>query len=573
MSLFDKTQSLSAPPPPRDQTVLFHADPAHYEHHYLHLRDLENRIKAQVGATPLHCVRSRVGEMGVIFGAYTLGLAAATSCVLLLTYLTYQLLRRYLHIWKELKPVQGVGVTYPFIGNALQFKTSAGDYFSQIVGYTKEYWNAPLLKLWVGTVPFLVLFHAETIEAVLNNSVHVEKAYAYTFLHPWLGTGLLTSTGEKWRRRRKLLTPTFHFSILTDFLEVMNEQAEVLVEKLEKQVGTGPFNCFSYITLCALDIICETAMGKKIYAQSNYDSEYVRSVYRMSDIVSKRQRMPWYWPDFIYYFFGEGKEHDRTLKVLHSFTASIIRERAEHNSNVDSDSESDQGRKKRRAFLDMLLKSTDENGENLTHRDIQEEVDTFMFEGHDTTAAATSWALHLLGSHPDVQKKVQQELFEVFGESGRSMTTHDLRQLSYLECVVKEALRLFPSVPFFARNICEDTHINGYKVPKGSNALVITYSLHRDPRFFPDPEEFQPERFLQENAAGRHPYAYIPFSAGIRNCIGQRFARMEEKVVLASILRSFDVVAHQKRDELRPVGELVLRPEKGIWISLQRRKR
>ncbi|KAK6324938.1 hypothetical protein J4Q44_G00042800 [Coregonus suidteri] len=400
----------------------------------------------------------------------------------------------------------------------------------------------------------------------------MDKAYAYKFLQPWLGTGLLTSTGNKWRRRRKLLTPTFHFSILTEFLEVMNEQAEVLVEKLDKVAGKGPFNCFNHVTLCALDIICETAMGKKIYAQSNYDSEYVQCVYKMSDIITRRQRMPWFWPDFFYNYFGEGWEHNRSLKVLHSFTSNVIYERAEYIAYIESDSESDQGMRKRRAFLDMLLKTTDEEGNKLTHQDIQEEVDTFMFRGHDTTAAAMNWAIHLLGSHPEVQRKVQQELQEVFGVSDRPVNTEDLKKLRYLECVIKESLRLFPSVPFFARSIGEDCHINGFKVPKGANAIILTYSLHRDPRHFPQPEEFRPERFMPENCVGRHPYAFIPFSAGLRNCIGQRFAMMEEKVILASIFRYFNVEACQKREDIRPLGELILRPEKGIWIKLEKRK-
>ncbi|AWP05350.1 putative cytochrome P450 4V2 [Scophthalmus maximus] len=509
--------------------------------------------------------------MALLPGGSTIPLLGVGVLVAFLAYATCKLLGGYLHKWFAMKPIPELGGTYPFIGNALQFKTSAGDFFRQIEDFTREFYSAPLFKLWIGPVPFVILFHADTVETLLNNSIHLDKSSSYDFLHPWLGTGLLTSTGNKWRQRRKMLTPTFHFSILADFLEVMNEQAEVLVEKLDAKAGRGPFNCFSYVTLCALDIICETAMGKKIYAQSNADSEYVECVYKMSDIISRRQRKPWMWPNFVYHLFGEGREHDKTLGILHSFTNEVIRDRAEKTPSPESDGAPERGTRKRRAFLDMLLGTTDENGNRMSHQDIQEEVDTFMFRGHDTTAAAMNWALHLLGSHPEALRKVQQELQEVFGSSERPVTTEDLKRLRYLGCVIKEALRLFPSVPFFARTICEDCHIKGFKIPKGASAVIVTYALHRDPRYFPEPEEFRPERFLPENSAGRPPYAYVPFSAGLRNCIGQRFAQMEEKVVLASVLRKFDVEACQRREELRPVGELILRPEKGIWIKLEKR--
>uniref|UniRef100_A0A9J7XE43 Cytochrome P450, family 4, subfamily V, member 2b n=1 Tax=Cyprinus carpio carpio TaxID=630221 RepID=A0A9J7XE43_CYPCA len=445
--------------------------------------------------------------MGVLFGLYILGIIFIAILLLLLASTTYHPLKNYIGKWNEMRPIPGMPGAYPIIGNALQFKTNAGDFFNQIIEGTNENRHLPLAKVWVGPVPFLILYHAENIEVVLSNSRHLDKSYSYRFLHPWLGTGLLTSTGEKWRNRRKMLTPTFHFSILSDFLEVMNEQTDILIKKMQKHIDGEPFNCFSYITLCALDIICETAMGKKIYAQSNSDSEYVQN---------------------------------------HSYRIFC-------------------------AFLDMLLKTTYEDGKNLSHEDIQEEVDTFMFEGHDTTAASMNWALHLIGSHPEVLKAVQAELQEVFGSSDRHVGVEDLKRLRYLECVIKESLRIFPSVPLFARSICETCQINGFKVPKGVNAVIIPYALHRDPRYFPEPEEFRPERFLPENSKGRHPYAYIPFSAGPRNCIGQRFAMMEEKVVLATILRHFDVEACQSREELRPLGELILRPEKGIWIKLQRR--
>ncbi|KAG5263893.1 hypothetical protein AALO_G00269800 [Alosa alosa] len=171
-----------------------------------------------------------------------------------------------------------------------------------------------------------------------------------------------------------------------------------------------------------------------------------------------------------------------------------------------------------------------------------------------------------MSGNPEVQRKVHQELDEVFGVSDRHVTAEDLKKLRYLDCVVKE--RIFPSVPLFARSICEDY---GFKVPKGVNTVIIPYALHRDTRYFPEPEEFRPERFLPENSVGRHPYAFIPFSAGPRNCIGQRFAMMEEKVILASVLRHFKVLACQDREDLQLQGDLILRPESGIWIQLQSR--
>ncbi|NWH77739.1 CP4V2 protein, partial [Piaya cayana] len=429
--------------------------------------------------------------------------------------------------WWVIKPIPGVSPCYPVLGNAPLFERKGEGFFKQLQFYAEEFRKWPLYKLWIGPVPFVILYHPENVEVILTSSKHIEKSYLYKFLQPWLGTGLLTSTGNKWRSRRKMITPTFHFEILTDFLEVMNEQGVILLEKLEKHVDKEPFDVFLDITLCALDIICETAMGKNIGAQEYKDSEYVRAIYRMSDLIQQRQKSPWFWFDFTYKLFKEGREHDTNLKILHSFTDTVIAEKAaelEHSKqrkcNTDGNCE-ESGSKKRKAFLDMLLSATDDEGNKLSYTDIREEVDTFMFEGHDTTAAAMNWVLYLLGHNPEAQKKVHRELDEVFGNTERPVTMDDLKKLRYLECVVKEALRIYPSVPMFARTLREDCSIRGYQVPKGTNVIVITYALHRDPENFPDPEEFRPERFFPENCKGRHPYAYVPFSAGPRNCIGR----------------------------------------------------
>ncbi|GLH09722.1 Cytochrome P450 6j1 [Gryllus bimaculatus] len=225
------------------------------------------------------------------------------------------------------------------------------------------------------------------------------------------------------------------------------------------------------------------------------------------------------------------------------------------------------GKKKRLAFLDLLLEAS-ENGTKLSDQDIREEVDTFMFEGHDTTTAGICWSLLLLGEHQDVQTKVAEELDAIFDGSERAATMRDVQEMKYLERVVKEALRLYPSVPFVGRALPEDAHVAGHVLPAGAVVNLHIFHVHRDARNWPDPERFDPDRFLPENARGRHPYAYIPFSAGPRNCVGQKFALLEEKTLLSAVLRKFHVHTTEKRDALTLMNELILRPESGIQLQL-----
>ncbi|KAF4525161.1 hypothetical protein B566_EDAN014752, partial [Ephemera danica] len=150
-----------------------------------------------------------------------------------------------------------------------------------------------------------------------------------------------------------------------------------------------------------------------------------------------------------------------------------------------------------------------------------------------------------------MQRRVVEELEEVFGDSGRAPEMADLANLKYLERCVKEALRLYPSVPFIERSLKTDEILDNNAVPGGTTISVNLFIIHRDPEFWPDPEKFDPDRFLPENMQNRHPYAYIPFSAGPRNCIGQKFALLEEKVVVSTVLRRFRVEAAQTLEDTK----------------------
>nr|XP_053638680.1 cytochrome P450 4C1-like [Cherax quadricarinatus] len=455
------------------------------------------------------------------------GAMEVMPCIIIISFVIFMLTRLFRRKPKENLMDQVPGPPpFPIIENALQILTDSKVLFSFVLA-NSYIWSrrGPIYRVRYGHVDRINIVKADAVEAVLSSSTHLDKSPDYDFLHPWLGTGLLTSTGTKWHSRRKLLTPAFHFKILEDFLEVFNNQSNKLVHKLQHQADGKPFDVFPYITLCTLDIICETAMGQSINAQDNNDSEYVRAVNRMTTLLLERMARPWEHSEFLFNLLGSAKKHKACLKTLHDFSNSAIRMKRhiKEREREEPDAAADEviGKKKRLALLDLLLESSSE-GVKLSDEDIREEVDTFMFEGHDTTTAAINWVLYLIGCYPEIQVRVQEELDGIFGGTDRPATMADLRQMKYLENCIKEALRLYPSVPFLSRQLKEETVIGGYRIPAGTPVMIIIYRLHRDPDQFPSPEAYDPDRFLLENTMKRHPYAYIPFSAGPRNCIGER---------------------------------------------------
>ena len=403
----------------------------------------------------------------------------------------------------------------------------------------------------------------------------IEKSLNYNLLHPWLGKGLLTNTGKEWRQRRKLLTPTFHFKILNDFVPIINDNSNIMVDKLRQLEGQA-VDIRSMITNCTLDIICETAMGLKINAQNDSDSDYVKSVYVLGESFMKRTVDPIAWFDWIYFRTASGKKYQKSLQTVHEFTRKVIRQRKEEIMNRtdieinDAQSDSSDGSKRRIAFLDLLIQQHLAGDSRLSEEDIREEVDTFMFEGHDTTAVSIAWTLLLIGSDPEVQEKLDFEIDSVFdSDKTRDITADDLSRLKYLDCCIKESLRLYPSVPAIARQATEDFKLKSYTIPKGSTLHLYLYALHRNEDVFPQSEVFRPERFLSGQRIS--PYAYVPFSAGPRNCIGQRFAMTEEKIVIANLLRNYRIRALDSRDSIRPAMEMVTRAKDPIRLVFESR--
>ena len=218
-------------------------------------------------------------------------------------------------------------------------------------------------------------------------------------------------------------------------------------------------------------------------------------------------------------------------------------------------------------FLDTLLTAVDEDGNGMTDLEIRNEVDTFLFEGHDTTTSGISWTLYCLARYPEHQQKVREEVNNVLmGQEW--LEFDDLKELKYTQWCIKEAMRLYPPVFNYFRKTSADIELDGYLVPKGVLIAINVYSIHRHPDIWENPDEFDPLRFHPDNTEGRDPYAYIPFSAGQRNCIGQNFAMNEERVVVASIVRRFRLSLVEGH-EVEMVPKVVLRTKNDIQMNLE----
>ncbi|CAH3155033.1 unnamed protein product [Porites lobata] len=414
-----------------------------------------------------------------------------------------------------LKLLPGRKPSYLF-GNALQLTGEAHVVIQRILQWMEECNHEGLMCLWLGpTYPLTMIFKPELAEV---------RDGSFSLFCFWLS---LFSDGDKWKKRRKLITPTFHFRILNDFIQVCEEQTAILVSRLKEKVNKGVFDIMPYITLLTLDIICVTSMGPSPKAQEKSSSPYVRAVVRVSELLEHRGRSPWLWPDIIYNLSPSGREFNKCLDILHGFTDKVIdeqiAERAATKRSVGEQGQQNnsecQTERKRLAFLDTLLEAY-EDGE-ISREGVREEVDTFMFEGHDTTAAGITWALYLLGRHPDIQQRVYEEVDRFFARRPDILTVEDLKEFRYMEYVLKESQRLLPSVPFYSRTTTEDCYLGDFFLPKGSAVTISPLALHKNPEVWPAPLDFDPDRFLPENIKGRHPFAFLPFSAGPRNCIGK----------------------------------------------------
>ncbi|XP_055978215.1 cytochrome P450 4B1 isoform X1 [Sorex fumeus] len=491
-----------------------------------------------------------------------LGLWASVLVLVLVLLKFVSLLLRRQMLAKAMDSFPGPPTHWLF-GHAQEMKQLGA--LDKVVSWANQFPHAH--PLWFGQfLGFLNIYEPEYAKAVYSRG-DPKAADVYDFFLQWIGKGLLVLQGPKWYQHRKLLTPGFHYDVLKPYVAIFAESTNVMLDKWEKRAcEEKSFDIFCDVGRMALDTLMKCTFGKGDSGLCERDNEYYLAVSDLTMLMQQRIETFQYHNDFIYWFTPHGRRFLRACKVAHDHTDKVIKERK---AALKDEKEWQKVQNRRHLdFLDILLGVRDENGVKLSDADLRAEVDTFMFEGHDTTTSGISWFLFCMAKYPEHQSRCREEIREILGDRD-TIQWDDLGKMTYLTMCIKESFRLYPPVPQVYRQLNKPvSFVDGRSLPAGSLVSLHIYALHRNSAVWPDPEVFDPLRFSPENSSGRHPFAFIPFSAGPRNCIGQQFAMNEMKVVAALCLLRFEFSLDPSQLPIQ-IPQLILRSKNGIHLHLK----
>ncbi|XP_069136023.1 cytochrome P450 4A24-like [Argopecten irradians] len=472
--------------------------------------------------------------------------------------------KTYIKLYSE-KNVQSVGKFHPIWGHLHLIEHIDG--FTEICFKLIRETKARVISFWIMFMfPLIFVCHPETAKVVLKSSEPKSKRVggAYYPLLDWLGDGLLISDGKKWERNRRLLTPAFHFDVLKPYVSIYNKVFDIFLDKLEKATtGNKSIEIYEMIGLATLDTMlrCSVSYEGRVQEQGS-NHPYVDAVRRLTYISQERLLRPWLMFDFTFYLSPLGREYSKHAKYVHNFDEKVIRERRQSLAADPSIL-----KKRHLDFLDILLTARDEQGIGLTDIEVRDEVDTFLFEGHDTTASSIGWAIYALASHPEEQQKVYEEVQSVLGDK-ENVEWSDIQTFTRLSLFIKETMRMYSPVPMIARVTTREMNLGDVTLPVNTEVTIMINVLNHHREIWDKPEEFRPDRFATEST--RDPYSYVPFSAGPRNCIGQHFALDEQKVALARLVQRFKILPDPDNVPI-PTNEVVTRSKNGIHVRLEKR--
>jgi cytochrome P450 len=410
------------------------------------------------------------------------------------------------------------------------------------------------VRFRMGPFDFVLIHRPEDIRTVLLERVDdFPKSPSYSGLELVVGKGLLTSEGEFWKRQRRLATPAFHHKHLQNLGETMVRCTSELVDEWERLPGFAPeLDVHEQMMALTLRIVGLALFSTELSAHAGTMGPALATVLEHANFISTSLLVvaPAWLPT------TRNRRFAAAMKVVDDMVLGIIAARRKTGED-------------RGDLLSMLMAATDERGEvRMTDRELRDEVATIVLAGHETTAQALTWTFMLLSRHVDVQRRVVAEIRQVCGDAPPQF--EHLRALDYTGRVLDEALRLYPPAWAIERQARVDVELGGYTIPAKTMVGIAPWTLHRHPEHWPNPEGFDPDRFLPEAVAARPRYVYLPFGGGPRQCIGVNFALYEAKLVLATVLQrvSLELVPGQ---DLSCDAAVTLRPANGLKVRLRRR--
>jgi cytochrome P450 len=432
-----------------------------------------------------------------------------------------------------------VGNLPEFGRDPLRFLTSCAREYGDIVGIRLASWPAWLLN------------HPDLAEElfITHNRSFIKHRFFWRHVDALFGNGLLTAEGEFWLRQRRLAQPAFHRERIADYAQAMVTLAEQTADRWRPGETLDIHHEMMELTL---RIVVKTLFG----LDAPHDVAAIGRAFNIAITeISARFRRPFKIPDAVP--TPGNLRYRRAIGLLDRFIADIIAERRRSGGD-------------RGDLLSMLIAAQDEDGTAMSDRQVRDEAVTLFLAGHETTAIALSWSWMLLSQHPAVDDALREELLHALG--GRSPTVADLPRLPYAHAIVQETLRLYPPAWVIGRQATTPSEIGGHAIASGTTVFVSPWVLHRDKRFYEAPELFRPERWLDGGLARLPRFAYLPFGAGPRLCIGSGFAMTEATLLLATLAGRFRPTLVTSRP-VAPFATITLRPAGPIWMTLGARDR
>jgi cytochrome P450 len=437
---------------------------------------------------------------------------------------------------------------YPLLGNFLAIRKDPINFF---VNSVQEFGD--LVRFKLGFLQAHIVTNPEHIKYVLqdNNRNYNRQTLGHNRIRTVLGNGLVNSDGAFWLRQRRIAQPAFHRQKISAFADLMVKNTVGFLEKLEiYATNSQVFNIEEEMLALTLKIVSQTLFSTEVDSRISRITEAVTVAMRH---INNRITNPFSLPESI-----PTKENVHFRKMLTTLDKTVYDIIQERRNNP----------KEAKDLLSMLMTACDEEtGEMMNNEQLRDEVMTMFLAGHETTASSLTWTWYLLSKNPIARRCIQQELKDVLAE--RLPTFEDLPKLQYTQLVVKESLRIYPSVWLFLRSAIEDDEIAGYHIPAKSIMILCPYITHRDNRFWENPEGFDPERFALDKITKMPRFAYFPFGGGPHICIGNEFAMMEIQLILATVMQKYqlDLLPGQVV-EIEPL--ITIRPRHGLMMKAKK---